>query len=441
MNIILLSGGSGQRLWPLSNNIRSKQFIKLFRKADGQYESMVQRVCRQIHEVDPETRIVIATGKSQVSELCNQIGEEEHICVEPTRRDTFPAIALAAMYLKDVLGIGLQEPVIICPVDPYVEVDYFWTIKKLEGLIGERKAKLYLMGVEPTYPSEKYGYIIPEAVDEVSMVSEFREKPNEEMARNYISRGALWNCGVFGFELEYIVNRAHELIDFTDYYDLFGKYETLPKISFDYAVAEKEKSIAALRFAGDWKDIGTWNTFAEEMSDAIIGDAELDENCENVNVINELNIPIIGMGLKNMILVASNDGILVTDRHQSSYVKPYVEKLDCTIRYAEKSWGTYTIIDMTDQSLTVKVTLNAGHCMNYHSHCFRKEIWTVVSGKGKVVKDDAVFEVSPGYVIELPIGCRHTVLAEEDLTIIEVQQGEEISVHDKHKYSMPLVQN
>ena len=125
MNIILLSGGSGKRLWPLSNDIRSKQFIKFFKTADSNYESMVQRVYRQICTADPRAAITIAAPKTQLSILRNQLGEGISISVEPCRRDTFPAIALATAYLHDVQGISEDEPVVVCPVDPYVDDAYF----------------------------------------------------------------------------------------------------------------------------------------------------------------------------------------------------------------------------------------------------------------------------------------------------------------------------
>ena len=137
MNIVLLSGGSGKRLWPLSNDIRSKQFIKIFKCPDGSYESMVQRVYRQIKQVDKEATVTIATSKTQVSAIHNQLGEEVGISVEPCRRDTFPAIALATAYLADVQGVDPEEPVVVCPVDPYVDDDYFQALKDLAKNYGK----------------------------------------------------------------------------------------------------------------------------------------------------------------------------------------------------------------------------------------------------------------------------------------------------------------
>lgn len=257
MNIILLSGGSGKRLWPLSNDIRSKQFIKLFKDDAGEYESMVQRVYRQITTVDAQAKVTIATSKTQVSAIHNQLGGGVGISVEPCRRDTFPAIALATAYLHDVQGVPEEEAVVVCPVDPYVEQDYFKALKDLGEQAAKGEANLVLMGIEPTYPSEKYGYIIPCGKENISDVETFKEKPKEETARAYIKQGALWNGGVFAYKLKYVLDKAHELIDFIDYDDLYQKYETLEKISFDYAVVEKESKIQVMRFGGQWKDLGT----------------------------------------------------------------------------------------------------------------------------------------------------------------------------------------
>lgn len=435
MNVILLSGGSGKRLWPLSNDIRSKQFIKIFKTETG-YESMVQRVYRQITAVDPDANVTIATSKTQVSSIHNQLGDAVGVCVEPCRRDTFPAIALATAYLHDVKGVSPEEPVVVCPVDPYVNNDYFEALKKLSDLAAAGAANLTLMGIEPTYPSEKYGYIIPESAEAVSKVKTFKEKPDAKTAAAYIAQGALWNGGVFAYKLRYVLDRAHELIDFADYRDLFEKYESLQKISFDYAVVEKEPEIQVMRFAGQWKDMGTWNTLTEAMEDPSIGKAILDDTCHNVHVLNELDVPVLCMGLKDVVVSASPEGILVSDKDQSSYIKPFVDAINQQIMFAEKSWGSFRVLDVEDESLTIKVTLNPGHRMNYHSHSRRDEVWTVVSGRGCAIVDDEKRAVKAGDVIVMKAGCRHTILAESELKLIEVQLGKEISVHDKQKFPL-----
>ncbi len=436
MNIVLLSGGSGKRLWPLSNDIRSKQFIKIFKTKEGSYESMVQRVYRQIRKADENATITIATSKTQVSAIHNQLGDNVGISVEPCRRDTFPAIALATAYLHDVMGISEEESVVVCPVDPYVEDDYFEKIKELSKQADKGEANLVLMGIEPTYPSEKYGYIIPEGPDDVSNVACFKEKPDVKTAKSYIAQGALWNGGVFAYKLKYVLNKAHELIPFTDYEDLFSKYDTLTKISFDYAVVEKEDKIQVMRFQGQWKDLGTWNTLTEAMEDTNVGKAMMNEKCNNVHIINELDVPILAMGLSDVVISASADGILVSDKEQSSYIKPFVDQLDQQIMFAEKSWGSFRVLDVESESMTIKVVLNAGHQMNYHSHKNRDEVWVVISGTGHTIVDGMEQEVSVGDVITMQAGCRHTVIADTELKLIEVQLGKEISVHDKQKYAL-----
>lgn len=436
MNIVLLSGGSGKRLWPLSNDIRSKQFIKIFKKEDGSYESMVQRVYRQIKKVDSDATVTIATSKTQVSAIHNQLGEGVGISVEPCRRDTFPAIALASAYLVDVKKIDPEESVVVCPVDPYVEDDYFEALKGLSDQADKGEANLVLMGIEPTYPSEKYGYIIPETADQTAVVKTFKEKPTATVAREYISQGALWNGGVFAYKLKYVMEIAHRLIDFTDYHDLFEKYGTLTKISFDYAVVEKEEKIQVQRFAGQWKDLGTWNTLTEAMEESVIGKGELNEKCSGVHIINEMDVPVLAMGLHDVVISASPEGILVSDKEQSSYIKPFVDKFEQQVMFAEKSWGSFKVIDVEIESMTIKVTLNAGHSMNYHSHRNRDEVWVVISGEGKTIVDGMEQKVKAGDVITMSAGCRHTVIADTELKLIEVQLGTDINVHDKQKFAL-----
>lgn len=436
MNILLLSGGSGKRLWPLSNDIRSKQFIKLFKDESDCYESMVQRVYRQILSVDSNANITIATGKKQVSAIKNQLGDKVSICVEPSRRDTFPAIVLATAYLHDVKDIKENDVVIVCPVDPYVDNSYYEAVKELQKLAEDGSYNLTLMGIEPTYPSEKYGYIIPTCGDSVSSVKEFKEKPDVETARKYLKEKALWNTGIFAFKIGHLLKIAHELIEFRDYEDLLNKYEYLDKISFDYAVVEKESNIQVLRYNGAWKDVGTWNMMSEVMSDSTKGNVVLDDTCENTNVINELNIPILCMGCKNMVVAASGDGILISDKERSGYMKPFVEKIETEVMFAEKSWGNYTVIDATNNSMTIKIFMKAGEHMSYHSHEHRKEIWTILSGNGQVIIDGIERMIRPGDIIELPIGSKHMIKANSDLDLIEVQIGKNISIKDKTKFNI-----
>ena len=426
MQIILLSGGSGQRLWPLSNDLRSKQFLKIF--SGG--ESMLQRTLKQIRRTNKEASITIAAAKKQVPLLKKYLQESFDISTETCCKNTFPAIALAAAYLRDVKKICADEDILICPVDPYVDDNFFGQFPLLAEEISV-DSPLVLMGIAPTYPSEKYGYIIPQTVEKISRVKMFKEKPNLQDAQKFIDAGGLWNGGVFACKLSYILDKAENLLGTCAYDALQKNYADLQSISFDYAVVEHEKNIKVVRYVGEWKDIGTWNTLTEVLDENFIGNVQSDSTCDNLHVINNSDVPIICMGLKNAVVVASTEGILVSDKVASSYIKPFVEKLDSQIRFAEKSWGGFKIIDVESDSLTVKVTLNRGSRMRYHSHHFRDEVWNFIAGTGRVIIDGVEKVVRAGDVIKVPCGVKHTVIADEPLKIIEVQLGKDITVDDK----------
>ena len=432
MNIILLSGGSGKRLWPLSNDVRSKQFLKIFRKADGTKESMAQRMYRMIKGVDENSIITIATSENQIPQIKAQLGEQVGISVEPTRRDTFPAIALAAAYLKKQ-GVKNDEPVVVCPVDPYVEEDYFRCLLELSEAAGKiDAANLTLMGIEPTYPSEKYGYIIPTSKNHIAAVSEFKEKPDEETAKKYIAQGALWNGGVFAFKLDYVLGIATYLFDTDDYEELLVKYGELQKISFDYAVVEKEKSINVIRFSGSWKDLGTWNTLTEAMDEPVSGNATASD-CENTHVINELQIPVIALGIKDCIVAATPDGILVSDKEKSPELKSLVA--DNRPMYERRGWGEYKVLDYKvhqdrNNSLVKELILTPGEHISYQRHKHRTEVWTFTEGIGELILDGEIQNVSRGDVAVIKAGTKHAIKALTELHIIEVQIGDELTEDD-----------
>lgn len=397
---------------------------------------MVQRVYSQIMRADSEAQVTVATGASQVSVLRSHLGSRINVSLEPCRRDTFPAIALVCAYLHDVRGVAADEAVAVCPVDPYVDDSYFTAVRELTELAASGTANLMLMGIEPTYPSAKYGYIVPESTERVAAVASFKEKPTEEAAAELIARGGLWNGGVFAFRLGYVLERAHELLDFTDYDDLFARYAEMEKISFDYAVVEHEDSIGVLRYAGEWRDLGTWNTLTEIMTEPAIGEVTMDDTCENSHAINELGVPLLCMGLKNIVVAAGPDGILVSDKERSAHIKPYVERIAGMSHFAEKSWGEVTVIDAEEDSLTLKVKMRAGRSMSYHSHALRDELWTVIRGSAEICLEGAMRVVTVGDSVRLPKNVRHSIRALTPLELIEVQLGTDITADDKTEYDM-----
>ena len=439
MQLVLLSGGSGKRLWPLSNNARSKQFLPLLEKEDGTMESMVQRVVRQVREAHLTDDITLATNASQLDIIINQLGDSVSVVTEPERRDTFPAIALASGYLKLKKGCPDDEVVVIMPCDPYTEAGYFETIGRMVKCVEADVAELVLMGITPTYPSEKYGYVVPvtdNLMAEGSMaVSKFTEKPNVERARELLGMGALWNGGVFAFRLGYMMEIAQRYVKADSFEEMRSRYSEFPKISFDYEVAEKADSVAVLPYSGQWKDLGTWNTLTDELHHHIIGNAVMGPRCTNTHVINELQYPIYVDGMEDTVIAASPDGIIVCRKKYTEDIKKAVDHLTPRPMYEERRWGSYRVIDDTTyadgrHSLTKSLTINAGKNISYQVHRHRSEAWTIVEGEGIFVLDGVERKVGPGETVVIPVNHYHALKALTTLTFIEVQTGNPLVEED-----------
>lgn len=430
MKVLLLSGGSGQNLWPLSNDVRSKQFIKLFQHEDNE-ESLLQRIYRQLHHCDNDAFCAIATSKPQVSTIQNQLGHDVVLSVEPSRKDTFAAIALACEYLQYNDLADKDETILVCPVDLYVEDTFFETVFALDTIIQDHRAKLCLIGIEPQGYSTKYGYI---ERDDQDTFKAFHSRVGENIAKSLVEEGALWNSGIYAFRLGYLLEKAKDYLHYQDYIDLYKHYNNIKPISFDDAIVSKEESIQVIPYEGNWLDIGSWDAFSTIMEENVIGKGIVGDSCTNVQIVNELNIPIVALGLNDSVISASSQGILVTSKKDSENIKPYVDQMNPQVMYAEKSWGAFHIIDVNENSLTIKVTMKAGEHMNYHSHERRDEVWTIVRGEGKTIVEGMEQHVHPGDVITMDAGCKHTIIALTDLDIIEVQLGKDISINDKEVF-------
>jgi len=442
MQIVLLSGGSGKRLWPLSNDIRSKQFLKLLTDESKsgvhcERHSMVQRVYAQIKEAQIGADITIATNASQVDSIKSQLGENINIVLEPERRDTFPAIALACAFLSSEKKIKEDETVVVLPCDPYTQTGFFKTLKSLDKLIKTNSADIALIGIKPHSPASKYGYIVPSSkIDEEAFsVLRFAEKPEEEKAAELIKEGAYWNSGVFAFKLGSVLEIAKSNVKFSDYKELYAKYTEFEKISFDYKVVEKAKRIAVVPFSGKWTDIGTWQTLAQEMPDTTLGNVT-QESSHNTMIINELNIPVITMGLKDIIVAASPDGILVADCAQSSNLKPLVDKIkNARPMYEERRWGEYTVLSQDEHSLVKHLFLSAGKSISYQLHKYRDEVWVITAGEGIFTLDGEEKKVKAGDVVRINRGQKHKIAAITGLQFKEVQLGDKFDENDIERFS------
>lgn len=433
MYIVLLSGGSGKRLWPLSNDLCSKQYIKLMNHDDADNNekcSMLQRVFGQLKTAGLSHNTIVCASSAQEELIESQLDGAAEVAVEPMRRDTFPAVMLSCAYLLSEKGAKEDDVVAFLPVDPYTTGEFFGRIKKLGDYIASSDKTIGLLGGVPTYPSTKYGYIVPEEGDgELLKVQGFREKPDEATAEKLVAEGALWNCGVFCFKLSLAAQWVEKYGVDTDYNQMVADYEKLPKKSFDYEVLEHWTDIAAIKYDDIWKDLGTWNTLTEEMPENSIGDVTWDDTCENSHAINVLGVPLVVMGAKNMVIAASHDGILVADKHQSSYIKKCLEHIEDTSKYEERRWGTIKTIDNDEddgiRSVTKRIKVVAGKTMPKHKHLKHTETITVLSGMGKLILEGVEVDLMAGSTVSIAAGKEHSIKAlGSDLRCIEVCVGD-----------------
>ena len=440
MQIILLSGGSGKRLWPLSNSTRSKQFLQLLQNPSGQKESMVQRVVRQIGESALEASVSIATSESQRDFIETQLGTMVDVVTEPERRETFPAIALSSCYLVSKKGCSRDEVVVVMPCDTYTEARYFDVVAQMVALVEQNVANLVLMGVPAKHASADFGYVIPASTgDSYAMVKRFIEKPTEKKAQELINQGAYWNGGVFAFRLGYMMDLVNHYVPTDSFTELRGRYSELPKISFDYVVAETATSVAVVPFEGQWKDLGDWNALVRELPKAAMGKVVMGRDVEGSTVINELSLPVVCDGVKNVVVAAGHDGILVCSKESSEYIKQYVDPIHMRPMFEERRWGTYRVLDDSryvdgSHSLTKSITLHPGKYISYQIHHHRTEVWTFVEGEGLFVLDGEVRRVKAGDTVIIPVEHYHSIRAITELTFIEVQMGNPLIEEDIERF-------
>lgn len=441
MNIILLSGGSGKRLWPLSNEVRAKQFLKILKDKHGNSISMLQNVFSELKAIEKETNITIAATSVQLDNIYRQLGNEASIVVEPQRRNTYPAIALSLSYLIKEGKADMEDVALIVPVDTCASADFFAGFSQMKEVVKKQDVSIALMGIKPTYPSAKYGYILPgKKQNDCYMVKSFIEKPSEKMARELMLDGAYWNAGVFAVSIKYVLDLVKEDIGENGYDYILSHYGEMKHISFDYEVVEKAKKVAMIEYSGPWKDLGTWNTLTEEMSEQYSGKTITGENCENTHIINELDIPIVALGTKNLVVAASPDGILVSDKHKSSYLGPYVERMEERPMYEERRWGEYRVLDYTQyadktKSLTKHLMIEKGKSISYQLHKYRDEVWTIADGEGILLLDGEVKTVQRGEVIYIRAGQKHALYGNTDIHFIEVQIGRELAEDDIERFA------
>ena len=427
MHIILLCGGPGRRLWPVSNGTRAKQYLKLLPGPDGVAESMVQRMARQIRENLPDQPVTAVAPAAQLDALRAQLGPQVPIIIEQERRGTCPAIALAVATLMEQKRLRDDEPVVVIPCDTYTDAGYFRVISRMAELVADGSVPLALMGVPPAEPSDRYGYVLASECAEESggalPVARFAEKPSPVDAARLIADGAFWNAGVFAF-LPGMLSPLSALLTAAG--------------SFDRNVVERSSGTRVIPYEGLWQDLGTWQNLSHLLSHQAVGNTHT-EDCRNCTVINELNIPLLVHGARSMIVAASPDGILVADKAVSGSIKDEVDRLAARPMYEERRWGVYKVVDTAEfadgfSALTKQLTLNPGCSISYQRHTHREEVWTFIDGSGEIVIDGERRPVGRGDVIRIPRGVKHALRAVTPLTFIEVQTGSHLVEEDIERF-------
>ena len=450
MKIVILAGGGGSRLFPLSRSCYPKQFLHIA----GEKSLLVQTVERFLGLAAPED-IIIVTNKDYIyhvqAELKEAGAEAAHIITEPVGRNTAPAISLAMAYIKEKFAAAADEIVFISPADHLIKAadEFRKIIAQAEPLAKE--GKIVTFGIVPDKPETGYGYIkVEEKIsDSAYKVEAFKEKPDEETVASYVKAGCYyWNSGMFMFSLSAMEQELKEYATeiysiYQNGYDaLMNDFANMPDISIDYAVAEKSACMALVPLAGIyWNDIGSWDAIAETFSDSTgnmySGDV-IAENCSNTMILGQERL-IAGLNLQNLMVVDTTDVLLVAQKGKSQDVKQLVNKLKKEKRKEVdenrtmyRPWGSYTILAEGEGYKVKRITINPGAKLSLQLHYHRSEHWTVISGTGKLTLDDKEVFFRENESTYIPIGVRHRLEnpGKLPLSIIEVQNGKYLGEDD-----------
>ena len=452
---IILAGGSGSRLWPLSRELYPKQLLNL-----NSDKSLLQSTFERLEGFMPKENIVSITNTKHTSNVRMQLSElssKVNLLSEPVSKNTAPAIALA---VKFIMQKSNSDPVIIVvPSDHLIENQdkFLSTVKKGEKLA--EAGYIVTFGIKPDYPETGYGYI--NTSDELQYgfkVKEFVEKPDLETAKQYLKAGTYyWNSGIFMFKASTLIQEIEKLapeianisneIDFTKSDEIpFIKFDKMPNISIDYAVMEKSNRIALVKLESDWNDLGSWQSIydvsqKDKNGNVFVGHV-LDKDSKNSFVYSSSKL-VATIGLEDTVIVETEDAILACKKDKTQDVK-YIyntlkEQNDNTHlvhKTVYRPWGFYTVIAQGKGFITKIIHVNPGQKLSLQSHNHRSEHWVVLSGMALVKLDGKDYTLSPGHSVDIPVKAIHSLQNpyDEDLEIIEVQKGEILLEEDIIRY-------
>ncbi|MDQ0195061.1 sugar phosphate nucleotidyltransferase [Paenibacillus wynnii] len=429
MHTLLLCGGSGQRLWPLSNPIRSKMFLELLPAPDGGLESMIGRVCRQLSGQGLGESALFITHQDQTGLTKRYTKDCYPVIGEPWKRGTFTAAALGSLHLHSTGKAKLNDTICVAPADMFADDNFFGHFHTFPEVLKASQADIVLLGTRPTYPSDQYGYILPgdAASMEYTSVNRFEEKPDSARAKLLIQQNALWNCGVFAFSLQFMLSYLKQIGLPVDFDEFVALYPHLPIRSFDKEVVERTGKLAVIRHEGDWRDLGSWDTLTEQLRDPIVGKGGTLGETINTHIINELDVPLYVIGVSNIVAIASPDGVLIANKVQANGIKEIIGSHSMTPVYGETQWGSYCILDTTDNDediiVTLKLTILPNHKTQELCSKYSNKIWTVVAGSGELILDGLVHPARVGDIFTVAKGVIHEIRAFTAMEWIEVRMG------------------
>lgn len=452
---IILAGGSGSRLWPLSRELYPKQLLNL-----NSDKSLLQSTFERLGSCMQKENILSITNTKHTSNVRMQLSElsdNVHVLSEPVSKNTAPAIALAT---KFIMQKSNSDPVIIVvPSDHLIENNdkFISTVKKGEKLA--QNGYIVTFGIEPNYPETGYGYInTSETLEEGFKVKEFVEKPDLETAKKYLEAGTyFWNSGIFMFKASTLIEEIEKLapeianiskeIDFIKSNDIpFISFDKMPNISIDYAVMEKSNKIALVKLESDWNDLGSWQSIYDvskkDKDGNVFAGHVLDEGSKNSFVYASSKL-VATIGLEDTVIVETEDAILACKKDKTQEVKRIYETLKqqnddthLVHKTVFRPWGFYTVIAQGKGFITKIIHVNQGQKLSVQSHNHRSEHWVVLSGTALVKLDSQELTLNPGHSVDIPVKAIHSLQNpfDEDLEIIEVQKGDILLEDDIVRY-------
>lgn len=455
MKSIILAGGSGSRLWPLSRVEYPKQLLKFDDKG-----SLLQKTFKRLCTYSKPSEIVTVTNIKHYSNIklqLNNIDKSNIVIGEPLGKNTAPAIAATLEYFKQ--NSKEDDVVLIVPADHLVNDVEGFNRTVAEGKILAEQGYIVTFGIKPNYPETGYGYIKTEK--ELSTgykVEKFVEKPNFDTAKKYVESGAYyWNGGIFMGKMSTLLAEFQKYtpeifsilnqLDFSNNNQIdYSVYEKMPSISVDYAIMEKSDKIALVELQSDWNDLGSWQSIynvktKDENGNVLTGKVVVD-NVKNSLIYSQKEIVAVS-GLEDVILVETEDAIMACKLDESQNVKHLYEKLkakdsDTTKLHKTvfRPWGYYTCMNSGEGYLTKTICVMPKQKLSIQSHNHRSEHWVVLEGTALVLKDGKEYNVYQGDSIEIPVGCKHSLQNpyENELKIIEVQKGDYLSEDDIIRY-------